>query len=113
MRNWRVWVRNAAIVTAIAAGLNGCVVVPARGYGYYYVTPAVAVEPPPPVVETYGVAPGPGFVWIGGYWNWVGGRHVWVGGHWDRGRPGYAWEPHHWVHEGGGWRLAQGRWVRH
>jgi hypothetical protein len=109
MRNWRVLVRNAAIVTALSAALSACVVYPARGY---YVTGPVAVAPPPPVVETYGVAPAPGYVWIGGYWNWVGGRHVWVGGHWERPHPGYYWEPHHWVRAGGGWRLAGGHWVR-
>ena len=27
-----------------------------------------------------GVAPVPGYVWFGGYWNWVGGRHVWDAG---------------------------------
>jgi hypothetical protein len=109
MRNWRVYVRNAAIVTGLSLTLSACVVYPARGY---YVGPAVAVAPPPPVVETYGVAPAPGYVWIGGYWSWVGGRHVWVGGHWDAARPGYRWEPHHWVRRGDGWHLAGGRWVR-
>ncbi|WP_297753462.1 hypothetical protein [Hydrogenophaga sp.] len=26
-------------------------------------------------------------MWIGGYWNWVAGRHMWVGGHWEAPRP--------------------------
>jgi hypothetical protein len=109
MRNWRILVRNAAIITALCAALSACVVYPARGY--YYVSEPVAVAPPVPVVETYGVAPAPGYVWIGGYWNWVGGRHIWVGGHWDAPHPGYRWEPHVWVHERGTWRLTGGRWV--
>ncbi len=109
MRNWRA-LRNAAIVTALSAALSACVVYPA--HGYYYVSGPVAVAPPPPRVEVYGVAPGPGYVWIGGYWNWAGGRHVWVPGYWDRPHPGYYWQPHHWVHEREGWRLAGGRWVR-
>jgi YXWGXW repeat-containing protein len=109
MRNVRVLVRNAAIVTALSAALSACVVYPARGY---YVGPTVAIAPPAPVVETYGVAPRPGYVWIGGYWNWVGGRHVWVGGHWDAPHPGYRWEAHRWVHGRDGWHLREGRWVR-
>lgn len=98
----------ALLMTALALG--GCIVEPAR---YGYASEVVVAAPPAPVVETYGVAPGPGFFWMGGYWNWVGGRHVWVGGHWAEGRPGYRWEPHAWVHVNGGWRLREGHWVPH
>ena len=49
-----------------------------------------------PPVETIVVAPGPGYVWIGGEWLW-NGRWVWVTGHW-----GYPPHPHAvWV--GGHW----------
>src|ERR1700744_5334171 len=54
MRNWRVFVRNAAIVTALSVSLSACVVYPAR---VAYAGPVVAVAPPAPIVETYGVAP--------------------------------------------------------
>jgi len=91
-----------------ATMLGGCVVAPAPGY----YGPVVAVAPPAPPVEVVGVAPGPGYVWFGGYWNWVGGRHVWVAGHWGPGRPGYHWVPHTWVREGGGWRMSGGHWAR-
>lgn len=109
MRNVRVLVRNAAIVTALSAALSACVVYPAR---VAYVGPTVAIAPPAPIVETYGVAPSPGYFWVGGYWNWVGGRHVWVGGHWSAPRPGYRWEGHYWEHGRDGWHLHEGRWVR-
>jgi hypothetical protein len=110
MRKLRVLVRNAAIVTALSVSLSACVVYPARGY--YVAGPAIAIAPPAPIVETYGVAPAPGYVWIGGYWNWVGGRHVWVGGRWETPHPGYYWAPHQWVHRGDGWHLQQGHWAR-
>src|SRR5882724_6164858 len=43
----------------------------------------VAQPPPPPIVEEYYYpAPGPGYVWVGGYWGWYGGRCVWVSGYW-------------------------------
>jgi hypothetical protein len=101
----------AALTAAILLG--GCVVrgsigVPAPAV---YVG-TVSVAPPVPQVEVIGEAPQPGFVWIGGYWNWVGGRHVWVGGHWDSPRAGYRWVPHEWVRTGGGWRLREGHWAR-
>ncbi len=115
--------RLATVALAAAAGLlaTGCVVVPARG-GYYGGAPAdggyysggpVAVAPPPLQTDVITVAPGPAYIWIGGFWNWVGGRHVWVGGHWAPHRPGHHWVPHQWQREGGGWRAAPGRWQRH
>ena len=109
MRNLRVIVRNAAIITAFSVSLSACVVYPARGY---YIGGPVAVAPPPVQVETYGVAPAPGYFWIGGYWGWEGGRHVWHGGRWEAPRAGYRWEPHRWVHERDGWHLSGGHWAR-
>ncbi len=109
MRNKGSFVRNIAAVLALCATLSACVVVPARGY---YVGGPVVVEPPAPRVEVYGVAPRPGYVWLDGYWNWVGGRHEWVGGHWEAPRRGYRWEPHHWVRERDGWHLSGGHWER-
>ena len=102
---------KAGVGALLVAGalLGGCVVAPAPGYYYGGV---VTVAPPEPQVEVYGAPPYAGAVWIGGYWNWVGGRHVWVGGHWDHGRPGYHCVPHAWVHEGGGWRMSRGHWAR-
>src|SRR5665213_4162312 len=57
----------------------------------------VAVSTAPPAGEVYadaappapyddpvvGVAPGPGYVWIGGSWVWGGTRWNWERGRWD------------------------------
>ncbi len=99
--------RAAALLLSLA--LVGCVVVPAEPY---YAGGPVMATPPPPRAEVVGVAPYPGYVWIGGYWNWSGNRHVWVGGHWEAPRPGYRWVPHRWEHDRDGWRLHGGRWER-
>ena len=101
--------RNLLAGLAVCAALAGCVVEPAR---VHYVGGVVVTEPPAPIVETYGVAPYPGYIWLGGYWNWAGGRHEWVAGHWERPHPGYRWEPHHWERVEGGWRLREGHWAR-
>lgn len=118
--------RLAALTLALAAGLfaTGCVVVPARG-GYYGGAPGgaqaeggyysggpVAVAPPPMHAEVITVAPGPAYIWIGGFWNWVGHRHAWVGGRWEQQRPGHHWVPHQWHRDGPGWRAAPGHWRR-
>jgi hypothetical protein len=95
--------------------LSACIVVPRgghRGGGGYYSGEVIELAPPAPAYEVVGVAPGPGFFWIGGFWNWVGGRHQWVGGRWEAQRPGYAWTPHSWQRDGRGWRSNPGRWER-
>jgi hypothetical protein len=55
--------------------LTGC----AGGYAFYANTPPPALR-----FEQRGVAPGPGYVWIDGYWGYSGGRYAWVAGRWDR-----------------------------
>jgi hypothetical protein len=58
---------------------------------------AVGSAPPPPpavAVGPVGVAPGPGYVWVPGYWDWVAGRWVWVEGRWIvPPRPRAVWAP--------------------
>src|SRR5271169_6547163 len=55
----------------------------------------VKMAPPAPQsVVVVGRAPGPNYVWTGGYWRWSGGRYVWVGGRWVRPpRGGVVWIP--------------------
>ena len=65
----------------------------------------VPEAPPRPPVETIVVAPGPGYVWIGGEWMW-NGRWIWRAGHWARP----PWPHAVWV--GGGWYRAHRGWHR-
>ena len=104
--------RIAALLAVTAATLSACVVAPVGPYPAYGGGEVVTVAPPAPQVEVYGAPPVAGYIWIGGFWNWVGGRHVWVGGHWEAPRPGYYWSPHRWVPVAGGYRLAPGHWER-
>jgi hypothetical protein len=46
-------------------------------YGYY-------APPPPPRVAYVTPAPGPGFVWVSGYWYPSGSRYAWRDGYWAR-----------------------------
>jgi len=112
--------RHATFAASAVAALllSACVVAPYPARTAVYEEGpsgpvAVAeVAPPPAYVEPMPVAPFAGAIWIGGYWNWVGGRHVWVPGRWDHPRPGYRWEPHRWENRGGRWELHGGRWRR-
>jgi hypothetical protein len=114
---------RAVALVALATALGGCVVVPAhRGYGAYPPGPVysgnaddvVTAAPPPVQYEVVGVAPYPGWFWLGGFWTWRANRHVWVGGHWEAPRPGYRWAPHRWepISRGRGWREVPGQWHR-
>ncbi len=109
---------TAALLAGASLALAGCVVSPGRVVvqppRVGFASEVVVVAPPAPVIETVGVAPYPGYVWVGGYWNWSGGRHVWVPGRWDAPpHPGWRWAPHHWEHVDGGYRLHEGHWERH
>lgn len=89
------FVMTSAISTACVAG------------GAYYVRYA----PPPPRYGVFGVAPGPGYVWTEGYWDWRGNNWFWVGGRWMRPPRAHAvWVAPEWRPEGRGWRMRRGYW---
>jgi WXXGXW repeat (2 copies) len=71
----------------------------------------VRIGPPPPVVERYGAAPHPGWVWRGGYYRWNGRGYAWAPGYWVRPpRPHAVWVPARWGQRPGGWVFVQGHW---
>jgi hypothetical protein len=111
---------KSLVVAAVLPLLAGCVEreVVYRDRPAYVPAPApsvevVADEPPmpPPQAEYITVSPGPGFIWMGGSWEWRG-RWEWSGGRW--GHPphtGAVWGRGHWHNHGGsrvwvsaGWR---------
>jgi hypothetical protein len=94
---------------AVGLALSGCAIAPDQGHS---VDGVVMVAPPAPQVEVVPAPPNPGYVWIAGYWNWVGGRHAWVAGHWIPPRRGHHWVTYEWVRQGDGWRLRPGHWER-
>src|SRR4051794_5169625 len=49
----------------------------------------VNTSPPPAVVEYRSYPPGPGYVWVDGYWDWSGYDWYWTRGYWAAGRPNY------------------------
>jgi hypothetical protein len=69
--------------------LTGCV----AGNGYAAVRFG---PPPPPRYGVMGYAPGPGFVWTDGYWDWRGGRWFWVDGRWREDGHRYRFHRGYW-----------------
>jgi hypothetical protein len=71
----------------------------------------VKVAPPARIVETRPVAPGPGYVWVGGYHRWDGHAYVWTPGEWRRPPHEHAhWVDHRWVHRKDGYVFVEGHW---
>jgi hypothetical protein len=74
---------------------------------------SVYIGTPPPVVryERPLRAPGPGFLWVEGYWEPAGHRYRWAPGHWER--PPYEgahWIHPHYDHYAEGWQFHEGHW---
>ena len=93
----------AGAVVLAAAVLAGC----GGGYGIYYTQYA----PPPPRYTAVGVAPGPGYMWTAGWWDWRGHNWTWVEGRWVRPpRPHAVWVAPEWRREGRGYRFHRGYW---
>lgn|ERR1035438_3613284 len=109
MKSTQTLVMKLMLGVVLASAMTACVIVPDQRH---YASGVVLVAPPAPREEIIGVAPVAGYVWLGGYWDWVGNRHEWVAGRWAAPRPGHVWVPHQWVRQGDGWRLNPGHWQR-
>lgn len=71
----------------------------------------VKIAPPAPKVEVRVVAPGRGYVWVGGYYRWHAGAYVWVPGGWKLPpHAGAVWVPGHWKSTPSGWYWRPGHW---
>ena len=84
--------------------LGACASAPPPGRVY------VVDRPPPARVEVISRAPGPDFIWIGGYWRRADTRWDWVPGHYVRREGGRKWVAGHWAHDRRGWYFVEGRW---
>ncbi|HYM12680.1 MAG TPA: hypothetical protein VEU62_18220 [Bryobacterales bacterium] len=101
-----MWNRTLLLASVLTIGvMTGCAARATYATGY------VAAPPPAPRVEVYGVAPGPGFVWVQGFWNWGGGGYAWVPGYWARPPHRHArWAPGYWQRRHGGYYYHRGYW---
>jgi|SRR6266567_2054198 len=70
----------------------------------------VAEAPPTPPAEVVVQAPGPGYVWVPGYYAWHG-RWVWAPGGWVvRPHPHAVWVAGRWHHRGHSYVWIGGHW---
>ena len=68
-------------------------------------------QPPPPGPEVVTVQPGPGAVWVSGFYEFDGVRYIWVPGHWAYPPHGYrGYVAARWVYRGGSYVYVRGYW---
>ena len=72
----------------------------------------VEAGPPPIPREVIVASPGPGFIWLGGFWDGAPGHYQWTRGHWERPPQGRThWNAPHWDRDRNGhYRKTEGRW---
>jgi hypothetical protein len=99
---------NVLLACALGAGILGSAL-PASAQvsaGVY-----IQTAPPAPIYEAVPVAPGSGYFWVGGFWQWNGYRYAWIHGHYAyRPYAGAAWHAGHWVNGRRGWYWRAGHW---
>jgi hypothetical protein len=87
------------LVTAIIA--LSFIATPAMASAQVYIGFSVGlfVNEPPPAIPVYyqPPVPGPGFIWVPGYWAWGPGGYYWVPGYWEQPpNVGLYWTPGYW-----------------
>jgi|ERR1035438_5851034 hypothetical protein len=107
---------GSAALLALLGATAGCVVAvrPAPVGVVYSAEPGEVVvdaAPPAPIYETIGVVPGPGYLWIGGYYHWNGGGWGWIRGHYEvPPRRGAVWVGPRYEARGGRRVYIRGFW---
>jgi hypothetical protein len=103
-------VMKSAALTGILLA-SSALVACGGGYRAGYVDYRVPPPPAPYAVGPVGYAPGPGYVWVDGFWNLNGGRWAWANGRWAvPPHPHAVWDADRWERHGHGWRYHRGHW---
>jgi hypothetical protein len=107
-------VSGAAVLASLVAFGAGCVVAVRPAPAVVYSEPGEVVvdqDPPPPQTEVVGVAPGAGFIWVGGYYHWYGNRWAWNRGHYERPpHSGAVWVRPRYANRGNARIYVHGYW---
>jgi hypothetical protein len=77
-------------------------------------TVTIRSAPPPLPLYDQPFCPGPGYLWVPGYWAWGFEGYYWVPGFWEMPpRIGWLWTPGYWGWHDGIYRWHSGYWGRH
>jgi hypothetical protein len=75
-------------------------------------TVQVAQPPPADKIEEKTSAPGFGYIWVAGYWDYLDGNYIWRSGHWVQGKPDYEYVRAKYEREGNNWMFHRPHWKR-
>ena len=74
---------------------------------------SIRTAPPPLQVYDQPPCPGPGYLWVPGYWAYSASGYFWVPGMWELApRAGWMWTPGYWSWSDGEYIWHQGYWAR-
>ena len=73
----------------------------------------VSSQPPPEKAEgTRPSSPGFGYIWVGGYWDYLDGNYIWRDGRWVQGKPDYEYVRARYDNNGKTWVFHRPHWKR-
>jgi WXXGXW repeat (2 copies) len=95
---------EALLLAAASLGGSPFVAVAHAQANFVFTAPSA---PPPLPVYSQPALPGPGYLWIPGYWAWNGQTYYWTPGYWMLPpAAGLLWTPAYWA-----WNAADGDYV--
>ena len=98
--------RRGSFALVLAAMLLG-----ASSSSSAFVAVSVAIAPPLIPVYEQPLIPGPGYIWVPGYWAWGADGYYWVPGTWVLAPfVGALWTPGYWAWDGGYYAWYPGYW---
>jgi hypothetical protein len=76
-------------------------------------TVQVAQAPPADKAEdAKPVAPGFGYIWVAGYWDYLDGNYIWRSSRWVQGKPDYEYVRARYDQVGQQWTFHRPHWKR-
>jgi len=57
-------------------------------------------------------APGYGYIWVAGYWDYLDGNYIWRSGHWMQGKSDYEYVRARYEYDGKTWVFHRPHWKR-
>lgn len=73
----------------------------------------VSEAPPPEKAEgARPASPGYGYIWVGGYWDYLDGNYIWRDGRWVQGKADYEYVRARYEYTGKEWVFHRPHWKR-
>jgi hypothetical protein len=103
-----------ASVLCFVVFLGGMLAIPVQARPQVAFGVSVRIGPPVLPVYEQPICPGPGFIWVPGYWAWGDDGYFWVPGTWvEPPEVGFLWTPGYWGFDDGFYLWHAGYWGPH